>query len=232
MCRSIAYANQMVEEQYKLYSKSERSSLKLRRRVGRNKYMAGKLLLLNACIRKEYSRTMSIAVKLIDKLAQRYQIEEIDLTTSSLSPVDTAIYQERSSGRYDPLAIEYAKKFAGADRVVVAAPYWDMSFPALLKVFFENISINGITFENMSDGSTKGICAVSKIMLITTRGMEIEDESILDQASSYIRALCWLWGIPAYSVVSAIGMDTSDEKTRTKRLEAAIDKGLKACEDF
>ena len=194
--------------------------------------MDGKVLFINACIRKNDSRTICIASKIIEELSKRYLIEEVDLAATSLQPIDVNSYANRSSGKYEPVAIEYAKKFAEANRVVIAAPFWDMSFPSILKVFFENISINGITFSDTDDGSTKGLCSVSKIMLITTRGMEIEDECPLDQASSYIRSLCWLWGIPEYSVVSAIGMDMCDEKTRMQRLEAAINRGLKACEEF
>ncbi len=194
--------------------------------------MNGKLLFINACIRKKDSRTMQIAAKITERLSKRYLIEEIDLTSAPLQPINAESYESRSRGVYVPAAIEYAKRFACADRVVIAAPFWDMSFPSALKVFFENISINGITFADTSDGSTEGLCSASKIMLITTRGMEIEDECVLDQASSYIRALCWLWGISEYSVISAVGMDMCDEKARAERIEAAILKGLKACEEF
>ena len=69
-------------------------------------------------------------------------------------------------------------------------------------------------------------------MLITTRGMEIADGSALDQASSYIKALCWLWGISDYKVVSAIGMDVCGSEERARRIDDAIKKGLKICEEF
>ena len=41
---------------------------------------------------------------------------------------------------------KYAKQFAEADTIVVAAPYWDMAFPALLKIYPEQITVCGITF--------------------------------------------------------------------------------------
>ena len=37
---------------------------------------------------------------------------------------------------------EYIEAFAEA------APFWDMSFPSALKVFFENMSLFGVTFDN------------------------------------------------------------------------------------
>ena len=37
----------------------------------------------------------------------------------------------------------YAHQFKNADRIVIAAPFWDLSFPALLKVYIENVSVQG-----------------------------------------------------------------------------------------
>lgn len=42
---------------------------------------------------------------------------------------------------------KYAHEFANADLIVIAAPFWDLSIPALLKVYIENIAVDGITFE-------------------------------------------------------------------------------------
>ena len=41
---------------------------------------------------------------------------------------------------------DYAKDFAKADTIVIAAPFWDLSFPASLKCYIEAINILGITF--------------------------------------------------------------------------------------
>ena len=38
----------------------------------------------------------------------------------------------------------YARQFAAADKIVIAAPLWDLSFPAQLKVYLENIYVTGI----------------------------------------------------------------------------------------
>ena len=191
-----------------------------------------KAIYINVCIRKTESRTLKISSKLIDSISSEYDVNEIDLTANPLEAIDCAHYQQRKSGNYSQLSIKYANDFAEADLIIIACPFWDMSFPSVFKIFCENISINGITFADNADGTTQGICKAQSIVLVTTRGMEIEDESPLDQASSYIKALCWLWGIPNYSVVSAIGMDTCSEEERERRIEIAIKKGLKICEEF
>lgn len=191
-----------------------------------------KIIFINACIRKEQSRTQFIADKIIENLSKKYIIEEIDLTNINLLPINTKTCDERSNGIRDKKSVEYAKIFASADRIVISAPFWDMSFPSILKVFFEHISLDGITFQGNPDGSTHGICNAKKMMLITTRGMLIHDETELDQGSSYMKALCWLWGIPEFYVLSAIGMDLVDDKERENLLWQAIEKGYILCENF
>lgn len=40
---------------------------------------------------------------------------------------------------------KYAKQFAEADEIVIAAPYWDLAFPATVRIYFEAITVTGIT---------------------------------------------------------------------------------------
>ena len=191
-----------------------------------------KLLYLDVCIRGEQSRTKKIACRLLEKLESRYTVEKLDLTALPLHPLDPIGYTKRVSGGGDPKAQLLARKFAAADRIVIAAPFWDMSFPAALKIFCEAISLYGITFGENPDGSTCGLCAASRLLLITTRGMEIPDGSPLEQGSTYLKALCWLWGIGQVDIVSAWGLDVCDQQTCERRLQQAVEQGLQLCEEF
>ena len=38
-------------------------------------------------------------------------------------------------GELDGEIFRYSHQFAAADRIVIAAPYWDLSFPAQLKIY-------------------------------------------------------------------------------------------------
>ena len=191
-----------------------------------------KLVFINGCIRGKDSRTLSVAAPLLEALAQRYEIQTIDLTNTSLAPINTASYLQRGTAGLSPADREAGMIVANADRLVIAAPFWDMSFPSALKVFFEHISAADLTFVNLDDGNTKGNCAAEKMLYITTRGMEIPTGDFRDQGSSYLKALGWLWGIPTVQTVAAYGMDVVDEQTRMKRLEDAVLEGLRICEDF
>ena len=99
-----------------------------------------------------------------------------------------------------------AGKVASADRIVIAAPFWDMSFPSVLKVFLENLSLYNVTFTD--DGTTcKGLCKCRKVLYITTRGMNIPTGDTRDQGSSYLKALSSLWGLGEVITIAAWNLD-------------------------
>lgn len=190
-----------------------------------------KLVFINACIRGQDSRTLSVAQPILAALEARYAITRIDLTGSSLAPVTAPLFDQRGSG-ISPEDSAYGKLVAEADRIVIAAPFWDMSFPSVLKVFFEHISVPDITFRNNPDGTTRGNCKAEKLLYITTRGMEIETGSALDQGTSYLKALGWLWGFGEVITVAARGMDVQPAEIVQQRLEDARREGLEICKGF
>ena len=93
-----------------------------------------------------------------------------------------------------------------ADRIVIAAPFWDMSYPSALKNFLELCSIFNVTFKS-DDTTCYGNCKAEKLLYITTRGMDISTGDPLEQATPYLKALSWLWGIGPMDVIATQNMD-------------------------
>ena len=96
------------------------------------------LIFIDACMRTG-SRTKRIASAIIAELRKRYSVETVDLTKNIYSVADNYTLEDRNKGIVPDEHVTLAKKIAAADRIVIAAPFWDMSFPSALKVFFENI---------------------------------------------------------------------------------------------
>lgn len=190
-----------------------------------------KLVFINACIRTTESRTYRIAAPLIEKLRTQYEITTIDLTSIKLAPIHTDQFYDRGQGIFQEHILEYAETVEKADRIVIAAPFWDMSFPAVLKVFFEQISLPGYTFD---DGETRciGRCRCKKLLYITTRGMNIKTGDALEQAVSYLKALSWLWGLGDVYCIACENMDYISETERELKIQQAISYGMKLCEGF
>lgn len=188
------------------------------------------IIFIDACMRAG-SRTKRIAERIIEELSGRYRIETIRLGEAKYPVVDNRILEERNNGTVPKAHAELAGRIAAADRIVIAAPFWEMSFPSALKVFFENMSLFGITFDS-NDKECYGLCKAEKVMYITTRGMDISTGDPLEQATPYIRALSHLWGWGELTVISAQNMDYSSPEEIEERISKAIGEGLEACKEF
>jgi len=190
-----------------------------------------KLMFLDACIRGGESRTLKIAEPLLKELEKRYEIERVDINALGWKPIDRETCLKRNSGEFDEEVLAYAKRLAAADRIVIAAPFWDMSFPAALKTFLELMSINEVAF-CYTDTGLAGCCKAEKMLYITTRGSEIATGDVLEQATPYLKALGWLWGIHQVECVDAKGLDMYGPEIVEERVCQAIEEGLKLCESF
>ncbi len=188
------------------------------------------LIYIDACMRAG-SRTRRIAERIIEALSERYVVETVDLREAEYPVVHNGILEERNNGIVPLEHADLARRIAVADRIVIAAPFWDMSFPSALKVFFENMSLFGVTFDS-NDKECYGLCKAEKVMYITTRGMNIGTGDPLEQATPYIKALSHLWGWGGLTVISAQNMDYSSPEEIEEKIAVAINEGLEICKEF
>ena len=164
------------------------------------------ILFVNACVR-EGSRTKRLADRLISGL--RGEVKEVRLSEVCFPAVDADFLKRRDAfiakhDDSDPM-FDLAKDFAAADRIVIAAPFWDISFPAALKQYFEQINVLGITFVYSEDGIPQGLCKAEKLYYVTTAGGQIFSE---EYGFGYVKALAQgFYGIPYTIMVKAEGLD-------------------------
>ena len=112
-----------------------------------------KILFINACVREE-SRTFILATELL--AGMNGNIETLNLGDLDLKPLNEQRIKTRLN---DPNEQVYAKQFADADVIVIAAPMWDLSFPALLKLYIENVNITNSILNIDSEDNTGGSVA-------------------------------------------------------------------------
>ncbi len=149
------------------------------------------LLFINACVR-ENSRTLNLCRKYLDAFLgshKDYALTEVNLQNLQLKPLykDTVELriQLTESGSDHPM-FEQARLFANADMIVIGAPYWDFSYPAILKVYIEHIFVNTITFIYDNTGIPKSLCKFEKLVYISTSGGMVEAENC---ATNYINTV-------------------------------------------
>ena len=129
------------------------------------------ILYVNACVRKD-SRTKQLAEYLLSKLDG--EITEVRLSEISFPLQDESFLcrkdQLLADKRFDDPVFDLARQFAAADQIVIAAPYWDYSFPAALKQYLEQVSVIGVTFYYTPEGIPKGLCQAKGLYYVTTTG--------------------------------------------------------------
>ncbi len=103
-----------------------------------------KLLFINACVRGDRSRTLRLCKKYISTfLAYHtdYEWTELDLNEMTLIPQNRSELDKRDAfieaGDFSDPMFDLARQFMDADHIVIGAPYWDLEFPSLLKIYFE-----------------------------------------------------------------------------------------------
>lgn len=190
-----------------------------------------KIVYIDACIRDEMSRTKRIAEPIINELQKKYDITTYIINNLDLDIVQKEVINKRLNGDIPAYVMDWAENIRDADRVIIAAPFWDMSIPSALKVFIELCSILNVTF-NSNSITCYGNCKSEKLLYITTRGMDISTRDKLDQGTSYLEALSVLWGLGEVFVVSAQNMDYVTNEEIEEKIKTAILEGLEISKTF
>ncbi len=164
------------------------------------------ILFVNACVRKQ-SRTLLLARKLLNTLDG--EIKEVQLEKTEFPVVDEEFIDRRealkNAGKYDDPMFSLGRDFADAELIVIAAPYYDLSFPAMLKQYFEQINVLGLTFTYSETGIPKGLCKAKKLYYVTTAGGHILSD---DFGFGYVKALAdAFYGIEETYQIKAEGLD-------------------------
>ena len=163
-----------------------------------------RILFIDACVRPD-SRTRLLAEHVLSRLDG--QVHLCDLAQEPLLPLNAERLAKRdallAAGCFDDPIYRWARDLAAADTVVIAAPYWDLSFPALLKIWLENITVTGITF-TYRDNRPVGLCRAKRLIYVTTAGGPI----FADLGYAQVEALAkHFYGIPEILRCSAENLD-------------------------
>lgn len=195
------------------------------------------LLFADCCIsqRGGASRTRTLANAYLAAFREKYPEAEVETVTPeqmlALKPFTVDMLNERDAlakaGQFDGPLFDLARQFAAADAVVVAAPYWDMSYPTALRTYIEYISANGLAYHYEADGS-HGDCAASRLVYLTSGGDFEHEDSV---GVVHWRQLCTLFGIGQFDYVFAGGLDIDPAKTPAI-LEAACAVAAQLAEEF
>ena len=164
------------------------------------------ILYIDVCVRGD-SRTRELGEALLSRLGG--DVVRVNIGEMKFDITDEAFLKQRDSliakRMFDDDSFKLARQFAKADAIVIAAPYWDLSFPAALKQYIEKINVLGITFEYTAEGYPMGLCKADKLYYVMTAGGNYVPEEF---GYGYIKALAEnFYGIKEVRLIKATGLD-------------------------
>lgn len=187
-------------------------------------------LFVNACLRGEQSRTLALCERYLEGVPN---VREVNLAQVRPEPLyaDQVAYRAslQEAGDFDDPIFDLAKEFAAADEIVIGAPYWDLSFPAALKVYIERVSVMDITFHYTEQGLCEGLCNARRLTYITSCGGSVEP---LNLGYDYFCGIARMFGIDqvgfaAAEMLDVVGIDIEAQMRiafdQVDRLRAARD---------
>lgn len=183
-----------------------------------------KLLFVNGCVNRERSRTLRLAKALIEHIGAD-EVTEIVLEEVGLTPLDSSrLWKREELARIGDLGnpeFNEARRYASADILVVATPYWEHGFNALTKIYLENVSQLGIAFRYDENGIPQGLTNISKAYYVTTRGGPTGDED--DLGYQMFRRIAEMHGVRDIRILSANALDIVGNDPE-KIVESAISR--------
>ncbi len=172
------------------------------------------ILFINACVRSD-SRTKRLADCLLAALGA--PVTEKKLSSCAFPAADEEFLRMRdrlaAEGNFAHPLFAPARQFAEADEIVIAAPFWDLSFPAALKAYLEQINAVGVTFRYTPEGIPQGLCRARRLIYVTTAGGDYFPE---EYGFGYVKALAQgFYGIRDVELVKATGLDLDGAPVET-----------------
>jgi FMN-dependent NADH-azoreductase len=176
-----------------------------------------KILYIDSCTRPDpASRSATLGRAFLDEycalhsdaVIERVVLRNLDLRPYGIDEV-TARVDHIVRKEFDVPMFALARQFADADKIVISAPFWDCSFPSMLKIYFEHICVQDVTFGYDATGQI-GLCRASALAYITTSGGRYDFASgrnVMEMATPAIRAMAAMYGIPRCQFTVAEGLD-------------------------
>lgn len=196
-----------------------------------------RVLYIDGCVRAENSRSLELAETYLAAWRQHHPQDEIacvhlnDLRPQPYTP-ETMRSLAAFGENWDAPPYALARQFRDADHIVIAAPFWNGTFPAALHAYIEHICVAGLTFVYEHD-RYKGFCHARECVFLTTRGgfYETGSPQLSELAVPFLKSMLTMQGISRLHVIAAEGLDIvgqdaqallEDAKRRARALAAQL----------
>ncbi len=196
-----------------------------------------KVLYIKANIKNEgESRTFKVSDSFVEEYKKNNPEDEIitlDLYKENIDFLRAddlgKLFGPKDEESKNNLILKYAYQFADADKYIIAAPMWNLSFPAILKAYIDYVSVSGITFKYTAEGPV-GLLNNKKAVHIVSRGGGY-DNSPYEMGDRYLRTILGFFGIKDIETIAIDNLDVMGVNVEEK-VEEGIEKAISLAKKF
>lgn len=167
-------------------------------------------------------------IKVYKEVNPNDDIITLDLYKENIKFLDNEMLGDLFGGK-ESIMLKYAKQFADIDKYVIAAPMWNLGIPAILKAYFDYVTIAGVTFKYTESGPI-GLLADKgkKAVYIAARGGKYSEgpAEVYEMGERYVRTIMGFMGVTDIVTVTA----ELTNVLRGEELENAIMHSVEAAE--
>lgn len=179
-----------------------------------------KILFINGCIRSE-SRTLILAKHLLSKLEG--EIEEVNLEREGIPALTGDILILRGDllarEQFEHPMLRYARQFKEADIIVIAAPYYDLSFSSNLKNYLEAVACVGLTFYYDENEVAQPHTKARKLYYVSTGGGVLKKQYGFEYVKALVGEFYHIFDVQGFFAEKLDLLDSDPEAIMQEALE-------------
>jgi FMN-dependent NADH-azoreductase len=137
--------------------------------------------------------------------------------------------EEREAATY---ASSMAERFNKADVLVLTAPMWNYSMPAIMKAWIDQVLAPGLTFNFTKQGVSKPLHKIKQIVLLAASGGVYKEDDARETLSKQIEAIFGFIGITDIQIAWADGQNPMVNLDCAERKQFAIESAEEIAEDI
>lgn len=174
------------------------------------------------------------------------EVIHVDLYKEEIPQIDADVFSgwgKLQTGKgFDELSAEEKAKvarlgelneqFISADKYVFVTPFWNFSFPPVMKAYFDSVAVAGKTF-NYTEQGPVGLLTDKKAIHIQSRGGFYSEgpAAELEMGHRYINIMMQFFGIPSFEGIFVEGHNAMPDKAQEIK-EKAIARAKDAAHTF
>lgn len=185
------------------------------------------------------SYSMAVGKAFIDtykELNPNDQVIHVDLYKENIPHIDAEVFSGwgklRSGATFESLSEdeklkvtrlgEINEQFISADKFVFVTPFWNFSYPPVMKAYLDAVSVAGKSFRYTENGQPVGLLTDKKAVHIQARGGFYSEgpAAELEMGHRHLQVMMNFFGVPSFEGLFVEGHNKAPERAQEIKEDA------------